>query len=292
MRDNKIDMKLYVITGRSGSGKSTVLHALEDGGFKCIDNFPVPLILQLVESSSQSKNQANIAVSVDARSSTTDLSQLPSILQRLTVVEFRPRLVYLDATSSVLVKRFDETRRRHPLERVGVDLRQAIESESKLLAHLAEVADLKIDTTELTVHDLVNVTKERLIESNNQQLSLLFRSFAYRKGVPVDADFVFDLRCLPNPHWVPALRAMSGRERGVQQFFEEHKLVEQMYQEIVDFLTRWLGQFEQQNTAYLTVALGCTGGRHRSVYMAERLAEAFKSTYPHVLIRHRDQGNS
>ena len=292
MRVKQIEMQLYVITGRSGSGKSTVLHALEDGGFKCIDNFPVPLILRLVENSNGSDSEANIAVSVDARSSTTDLSKLPPILQELTTDVFRPRLVYLDATSAVLVKRFDETRRRHPLERVGVDLRQAIESESKLLAHLAEVADLKIDTTELTVHDLVNVTKERLIESNNQQLSLLFRSFAYRNGVPVDADFVFDLRCLPNPHWVPELRAMSGREHRVQTFFEQQESVEQMYQQIVDFLTSWLPRFEQQNTAYLTVALGCTGGRHRSVYMAERLAEAFKSTYPHVLIRHRDQGTN
>ena len=285
-------MKLYVITGRSGSGKSTVLHALEDGGFTCIDNFPVPLILQLVENSNQHDTHANIAVSVDARSSSSDLSQLPAILEQLTTDNFRPRLVYLDATSAVLVKRFDETRRRHPLERVGVDLRQAIESESKLLTHLAEVADLKLDTTELTVHDLVNITKERLIESSDQQLSLLFRSFAYRNGVPVDADFVFDLRCLPNPHWVPELRAMSGREHRIREFFEQHESVAQMYQEILDLLTRWLPRFEQQNTAYLTVALGCTGGHHRSVYMAERLAETFKSTYPHVLIRHRDQGNS
>ncbi|MXW07614.1 MAG: RNase adapter RapZ [Gammaproteobacteria bacterium] len=285
-------MKLYVITGRSGSGKSTVLHALEDGGFKSIDNFPVPLIVQLVEDCVSRDSQANIAVSVDARSPTSDLTQLPKILNDISSEHFRPRLVFLDATSAVLVKRFDETRRRHPLERVGVDLRQAIESESKVLAHLAEVADLQIDTTELTMHDLVNVTKERLIESSNQQLSLLFRSFAYRKGVPVDADFVFDLRCLPNPHWVSELRALSGRDRSVQEFFEEHDTVEQLYQQIVDLLASWLPLFEQQNTAYLTVALGCTGGRHRSVYMAERLAETFKSTYPHVLIRHRDYGNS
>lgn len=284
-------MKLYVITGRSGSGKSTVLHALEDGGFQCIDNFPVPLIVRLVDDSFSRDDLANIAVSVDARSSTSDLSQLPNILQEITSEEFRPRLVFLDASGAVLVKRFDETRRRHPLERVGVDLRQAIESESKLLVHLAEVADLKIDTTEYTMHDLVNVTKERLIESNEQQVSLLFRSFAYRKGVPVDADYVFDLRCLPNPHWVPELRAMSGREQRVQEFFEEREDVNQFYQQIVDFLTCWLPRFERQNTAYLTVALGCTGGRHRSVYMAEKLAEAFKSTYPHVLIRHRDHGN-
>lgn len=284
-------MKLYAITGRSGSGKSTVLHALEDGGFQCIDNFPVPLILQLVESSIEDGNPANIAVSVDARSSPTNLSRLPKILEDLTTDTCRPRLVYLDASSAVLVKRFDETRRRHPLERVGMDLRQAIESETQLLAHLAEVADLKVDTTELTVHDLVKVTKERLIESSVQQLSLLFRSFAYRKGVPVDADFVFDLRCLPNPHWVPELRGMSGREHRVKLFFEQHEEVELMFQQIVDFLRHWLSRFEQQNTAYLTVALGCTGGHHRSVYMAERLSEAFKTTYPKVLIRHRDQGN-
>ncbi len=283
-------MKLYVITGRSGSGKSTVLHALEDEGFTCIDNFPVALLSKLVEDTLNENPDRNVAISVDARSPESDLKDLPEAMRAASRIDLQPRLVYLDAAGPVLVKRFDETRRRHPLERVDLDLRQCINIESHLIAHLAEMADLKIDTTQLTVHELVTTIKERLVEIKNRELSLVFRSFAYRNGVPVDADFVFDVRCLPNPHWDPNLRAFSGLDEPVRKFFGDDESVDKLYHHIYQFLTNWLPIFEEQNRAYMTVAMGCTGGRHRSVYMADRIAEAFRSDYPHVLIRHREHG--
>lgn len=282
-------MRLYIITGRSGSGKSTVLHALEDEGFMCIDNFPARLLENFVEDTSEEQTTQDFAVSIDARSPPTALDQLPSILKSVARDGFTPRVVYLDASGPVLVKRFSETRRRHPLEKTETDLRQAIELESKLLQHLAEMADLKIDTTQWSTHDLVLMTKERLVEADERSVSLLFRSFAYRNGVPVDADFVFDLRCLPNPHWEPELRELSGLDEPVQEFFTGQEVVDRMHDHIVGFLHEWLPEFERQNRVYMTVATGCTGGRHRSVYMAERLANAFRDAYPNVLVRHREQ---
>lgn len=285
-------MRLYIITGRSGSGKSTVLHALEDEGFMCIDNFPARLLEKFVEDTSEEQATQDFAVSIDARSPTTALDQLPSILQSVARADFTPRVIYLDASGPVLVKRFSETRRRHPLEKTETDLRQAIDLESKLLQHLAEIADLKIDTTQWSTHDLVLMTKERLVEVDERSVSLLFRSFAYRSGVPVDADFVFDLRCLPNPHWEAELRELSGLDEPVKEFFAKHEIVDQMHSQIVGFLHQWLPEFEKQNRVYMTVATGCTGGRHRSVYMAERLANAFRDAYPNVLVRHREQHGS
>ena len=285
-------MKLFVITGRSGSGKSTVLHALEDEGFTCIDNFPARLLETFVEDSLANNEGQNFAISIDARSTPSALEELPELLQAVTRSDFTPRVVFLDASGPVLVKRFSETRRRHPLEKNEIDLRQAIEAESRVLQHLAEIADLKIDTTWLSLHDLVLTAKERLVEVRENNLSLLFRSFAYRHGVPVDADFVFDLRCLPNPHWEPDLKELSGLEPKVREFFESFPLVEEMFNRIVEFLERWLPEFEDNNRVYMTVATGCTGGRHRSVYMADRLAQKFLSKYPNVLVRHREHGES
>ncbi len=285
-------MKLFVITGRSGSGKSTVLHALEDEGFNCIDNFPASLLERYVEETTNDQVTQGFAVSIDARSPPSALSQLPEILQALVGDTITPRVIYLDASGPVLVKRFSETRRRHPLEKNETDLRQAIDLETKLLQHLAEMADLKIDTTQLSSHDLVQIAKERLVDVDERSVSLLFRSFAYRHGVPVDADFVFDLRCLPNPHWDAELRELTGSDEPVRAFFAKHEIVNHMFQQVVGFLHEWLPQFERQNRVYMTVATGCTGGRHRSVYMAERLAHAFRDSYPNVLVRHREQDGS
>lgn len=282
-------MRLYIITGRSGSGKSTVLHALEDEGFMCIDNFPARLLEKFVEDTAEEQTTQDFAVSIDARSPPTALDQLPAILKTVTREDFIPRVIYLDASGPVLVKRFSETRRRHPLEQAETDLRQAIDLESRLLQHLAEMADLKIDTTQWSTHDLVLMTKERLVEVDEQRVSLLFRSFAYRNGVPVDADFAFDLRCLPNPHWEEGLRELSGLDEPVKDFFGRHEIVHQMHRQIAGFLLQWLPEFEKQNRIYMTVATGCTGGRHRSVYMAERLACTFRDAYPNVLVRHREQ---
>ena len=282
-------MRLFVITGRSGSGKSIVLHALEDEGVSCIDNFPPRMLEQLIEDALDDQESQDYALSIDARSPHSELLQLPDILKSVSTENITTRVIYIDAGGPVLVKRYSETRRRHPLQKDGTDLREAINLESKLLQHLAEIADLKIDTTQLSVHDLILMAKERLIDVDQRSVSLLFRSFAYRHGVPVDADFVFDLRCLPNPHWEPALRELTGRDDPVKQFFARHTVVDRMFQQIVDFLQDWLPVFEQQNRAYMTIATGCTGGRHRSVYMAERLANSFRNEYPNVLIRHREQ---
>lgn len=281
-------MKLFIISGRSGSGKSTLLHALEDEGFNCIDNFPARLLAQLVEPRHDSTLQ-NSAVCIDVRNPVADLEDLPQLLRSITRDDLHPRIIYLDALSPVLVKRFSDTRRRHPLETKGMDLRQAIETEARVLGHIAEIADLKLDTTQLSPHDLTLIARERLAELEARQLSLLFRSFGYRQGVPVDADFVFDIRCLPNPHWVPELRELTGLDGPVKEYLEGNEEVETMFNEIVEVLQRWLPRFEKQNRVYMTVAIGCTGGQHRSVYMAERMAERFRASYPHVLVRHRER---
>ena len=281
-------MKLFIISGRSGSGKSTLLHALEDEGFNCIDNFPARLLAQLVEPRHDSTMQKS-AVCIDVRNPVADLEDLPELLRSITRDDLHPRIIYLDALSPVLVKRFSDTRRRHPLETKGMDLRQAIETEARVLGHIAEIADLKLDTTQLSPHDLTLIARERLAELEARQLSLLFRSFGYRQGVPVDADFVFDIRCLPNPHWVPELRELTGLDGPVKEYLEGNEEVETMFNEIVEVLQRWLPRFEKQNRVYMTVAIGCTGGQHRSVYMAERMAERFRASYPHVLVRHRER---
>lgn len=282
-------MKLFIISGRSGSGKSTLLHALEDEGFNCIDNFPARLLDRLVEQSDSDTSQ-DCAICIDVRNPVSDLEKLPDLLSSLAREDLMPRIIYLDALSPVLVKRFSDTRRRHPLEQAGMDLREAIDTEARVLRHIAEIADLKLDTTQLSTHDLAMIAKERLAGVEPRQLSLLFRSFGYRHGVPVDADFVFDIRCLPNPYWVPELRELTGMDEEVKHFLQADDEVEAMFDQIVQFLQHWLPRFEKQNRVYMTVAIGCTGGRHRSVYMSERMADHFRTSYPNVLVRHREQG--
>ena len=280
-------MKFFIISGRSGSGKSTLLHALEDEGFNCIDNFPARLLDQLVARSDSDASQ-DCAVCIDVRNPVSDLEKLPDLLSSVTREDLIPRIIYLDALSPVLVKRFSDTRRRHPLEQAGMDLREAIDTEARVLRHIVEIADLKLDTTQLSTHDLALIAKERLAGVEPRQLSLLFRSFGYRHGVPVDADFVFDIRCLPNPYWVSELRDLTGLDDEVKQFLQADDEVEAMFDHIVKFLSYWLPRFERQNRVYMTVAIGCTGGRHRSVYMSERMADHFRASYPHVLVRHRE----
>ena len=200
------------------------------------------------------------------------------------------QLIFLDAISPTLVKRFSETRRRHPLTGPGVDLRQAIEAESSLLESISDLADLTVDTTRLETAELTELIRDRLAASADNRLSLLFRSFGFKHGVPVDADFVFDIRCLPNPHWVEELRPQTGLDQPVRDYLSGQPLVGEMLDDIAGFLDRWLPHFEENNRMYMTVAIGCTGGQHRSVYLATRLGEHF-STHPvHVLVRHREMG--
>ena len=281
-------MKLFIISGRSGSGKSTVLRALEDNAYQCIDNLPVTLLHSLVEENLNRAGAAptQLAVCIDARSQA--IQTFPEILQSLPLAKKDRRVVYLDAKSPTLVKRFSETRRRHPLTSNKIDLRQAIDMEAQVLATIADLADLTLDTTQLTTQQLAAHFVDRVLDHGSHNINLLFRSFGFKYGVPVDADFVFDLRCLPNPHWDQALRSLSGLDRPVKEYLQNQPMVNEMFEDITNILARWVPRFEANSRVYMTVAIGCTGGQHRSVYMAQRLAEHLTDDYDNVLVRHRE----
>lgn len=281
-------MKLYVISGRSGSGKSTMLHSLEDFGFNCVDNLPASMLTSLVAHAKETNANQSLAVCIDIRNTLNELQQFPTVLEQLKKQGVQARVIYMDALSSVLVKRFSDTRRRHPLDKTGMDLRQAMDAETRVLSQIAGLADLKIDSTNLSAHDLVMQAKERLVDRADTGISLLFRSFGYKHGVPVDADLVFDARCLPNPHWVDHLRSLTGRDRAVIEYLNGEQLVDQFFADVCKYLQKWIPIFSAQHRVYITVAIGCTGGRHRSVYMAERLGRAFQAEYPDLLVRHRE----
>ena len=281
-------MQLIVVSGRSGSGKSTVLKVLEDGGFDCIDNFPVNLLQSLVHNALRDPRQkdSSIAVCIDARS--RDLERFPEILLSLDRMDVDCQVVFLDALSPTLVKRFSETRRRHPLTDLHTDLRQAIDAEAEVLEPLSDLADLTVDTTRLSAQELGELIRLRVLGRAQNRMSLLFRSFGFKHGVPVDADFVFDIRCLPNPHWVPELRPFTGRDEPVIRYLAAEAEVDRMFSDIAGFLDRWLPSFADNNRTYMTVCIGCTGGQHRSVYLAERLGAHFGSRDLDVLVRHRE----
>lgn len=283
-------MKLVIISGRSGSGKTTALRALEDAGYNCIDNFPVNLLQSLVHNALRdaSHKQTNVAVCIDARS--RDLERFPDILLALDRLSLDSQVIYLDALSATLVKRFSETRRRHPLTNDHTDLLQAIEAEHEVLENLADLADLTIDTTTMRGRELTDLIAARVVGETHSGLSLLFRSFGYKFGVPVDADLVFDIRCLPNPYWVEPLRALTGLDQPVRDYLESDPAVREMADDLREFLDRWLPRFEEDRRAYMTVAIGCTGGQHRSVYMAETLGAHFHGRFASVLVRHRELG--
>jgi len=281
-------VRLLIISGRSGSGKTTALRALEDAGYHCIDNFPVPLLTSLVHDALRDPEQVNVnlAICIDARSRT--LARFSETLLSIDRMNVDCQIIYLDAQTATLVKRFSETRRRHPLTTAGTDLIEAIEAERDLLESIADLADLTIDTTLLAGRALSELIRDRVVGARRNGLSLLFRSFGFKYGVPVDADLVFDLRCLPNPFWEPALRVLDGRDSAAAAFLAREPLVGAMADDISDFLDRWLPRFEHDQRTYMTVAIGCTGGQHRSVYLVERLAERFRGRFADVLVRHRE----
>lgn len=281
-------MKLVIISGRSGSGKSTVLNALEDAGFNCIDNFPVMLLQSLVHNTLRDTAQKNssLAVCIDARN--RDLERFPEILMSIDRMDVDCEVIYLDARSPTLVKRFSETRRRHPLTNATTDLRQAIDAEAEVLESIADLADLTIDSTQLSSQALRDVISTRVVARTTSSISLLFRSFGFKYGVPVDADMVFDLRCLPNPHWEEDLRPLTGKDPSVERFLQAQPMVNEMFGDITGYLDTWIPSFEANARVYMTVALGCTGGQHRSVYLCERLGAHFKQNFENVLIRHRE----
>ena len=282
--------RLLIVSGLSGSGKSVALHVLEDLGYYCIDNMPASLLKSLIYEIAQQKTQpeTRIAVGVDARNRQSDLDALPGLIRELQTENVSTDLIFLQASDESLLQRYGETRRRHPLAERGTELRQTIERERQLLGPVINAADLVIDTSRTSIYELADAIRERVDRRKSDMLSVLIESFGFKHGIPADADFVFDLRCLPNPYWVSALRGQSGQDKGVADFLDEQPLFNRMYDDILQFLVRWLPEYISFNRSYLTIALGCTGGRHRSVYMAEKIVKALREVHDPVLIRHSE----
>jgi UPF0042 nucleotide-binding protein len=256
-------------------------------GYYCIDNLPVSLLEPLMQRLAQDNQDLNVAVSIDARNIAADLALFPDIMTTIDPQTVSTKIVYLDSASPALVRRFSETRRKHPLSGKALGLREALDLETKLLDPISAMADLAIDTTTLTIHELRDLVRHR-VTGNRHEFALLFLSFAYKNGVPVDADLVFDVRCLPNPHWIAALRSQTGLDQPVQAFLGSHTEVVSMFNDIRGFLDTWLTRFEANNRSYMTIAIGCTGGQHRSVYMSEQLMQHFAPKWANVQIRHRE----
>lgn len=283
-------MRLIIVSGRSGSGKSTALDVLEDNGFYCIDNLPASLLPDLAERFLPHSDLLlpQVAVSIDARNLLSQLRRFPELLSEVNKRGIRCEVLYLDAEDDTLLKRFSETRRRHPLTNDNRSLAEAIAYETQLLAPIIDLADLRIDTTRLNLYQLRDSLKLRLLGQAQNGTAFLVESFGFKRGMPVDADLVFDARCLPNPYWKPELRDFSGLDQPVIDYLAAQPEVEEMYQDILAYLDKWLPRFAASNRAYVTIAIGCTGGHHRSVYLASRLSEALKQSLKNVQVRHRD----
>lgn len=277
-------MKLIIISGRSGSGKTIALRALEDLGYYCVDNIPVNLLPALTHTVADEYDE--VAVSIDVRNLPREASELVEILEYLPST-WTMTIVYIDASDDVLVKRYSETRRLHPLAKRTKSLSDSIQAEAELLAPVAERADLYIDTDTLSVHQLAELVRERILGKKSTRLVLVFESFGFKYGIPKDADYVFDARFLPNPHWEPDLRPLTGKDAPVAYFLQSQPLVTKFIWQIQNLIVTWLPHLERNNRSYVTIAIGCTGGQHRSVFIAENLASQFREMHPDVQIRHR-----
>jgi RNase adapter protein RapZ len=284
------EIHLIVLTGMSGGGKTVALRALEDLEFYCVDNLPSVLLPQLVDAATSGDRRGRprrIAVGVDVRNRGADFTHMPTVLSELAAAGVQVHLIFLDCRDEILIKRYSETRRRHPLTIRGVSLADAIVEERRLLRPLMAIAEKVIDSSELNVHQL-----RRLVATGYAQategLTLMFQSFAFRRGLPLDADFVFDARCLPNPHWQPHLRPLSGKDAAVRDFLDAEPLVGEYFTDTARWLDAWLPRFEQDDRSYVTISVGCTGGRHRSVYLVEKLAAHYRDSREGVLTFHRE----
>ena len=283
-------MRLIIVSGLSGSGKSVALDALEDIGFYCIDNVPAALLGGLIAQTIEARDALydNIAVGVDARNRAKDIESLPDLLRSLKDQGIRHEIVFLHAENQVLLKRYRETRRRHPLRKSDMSLQDAIEHERELLGPITYSADLVIDTTESSIYELRTLLRQRLGARGDDDLSIQLESFGFKHGVPYDADFVFDVRCLPNPYWDMDLRQLNGKDAEVISFLEDHTITRTMRDDILSFLRNRIPEYMEHNRNYLTIAVGCTGGQHRSVYLVEEIAHELQREYDNVLIRHNE----
>ncbi len=280
-------MRLIVVSGQSGAGKSVALRVLEDLGYYCVDNLPVNLLNNFVESVRES-NQ-NVAVSIDIRNLPKEPQLVTDMLEQLeSATNIDVDVLFLDASKQTLLKRYSETRRIHPLS-IGqekLSLEQAIDLEKTLLSPLAGQASIVIDSSDCNLYELSEKVRFKIEGKEKQELIIVFQSFGFKFGLPSDADYVFDVRFLPNPHWEPDLRPMTGLDAPIHSFLEQHQEVIELKQQIQGFVEQWLPMLEKNNRSYLTVAIGCTGGKHRSVYLTQKIGEYFEQLGHQVQIRH------
>lgn len=283
-------MKLVIVSGLSGSGKTIALHTLEDADYFCVDNLPIGLLSDFVETMKNSRPVVydKIAVAVDARCIIDDIAHFENILVDIRSQQIEVEVLFLITRTERLLTRFSETRRKHPLSRDGLPLVEAIEMERSILRPISSNADVTVDTTDLNVHQLRDIIKNRLIHSSSEQMAILIQSFGFKHGLPADTDFMFDVRCLPNPHWEPNLRQHTGKDQPVIDYLQDFDEVHEMEESITGFLKKWIPQFEKDGRSYMTVSIGCTGGKHRSVYLSERICSALAELHPNVSIRHRE----
>lgn len=283
-------MKLIIVSGRSGSGKSTALHVLEDMGYYCIDNLPIGLLVPLTNEALEKGpgRLQHIAVSIDARNLSGEIAHFERLYKTLQTPGLSVEIIYLDADEQMLLRRFHATRRKHPLSNSQRSLTEAISHEKRLLEPISQLADLYIDTSGLSMYELRDIVKQRVAGRKEQELALLVQSFGFKHGVPLDSDYVFDVRCLPNPYWDTRLRQYTGLDQPVREFLEQLPETRALQGDIEGFLRRWLPDFKNSNRSYMTISIGCTGGQHRSVYMAERLGLKLSEDFPNVQIRHTE----
>ena len=282
-------MRIVVVSGTSGSGKSSALNQLEDLGYYCVDNLPIALVSFLVEyfaRQTQGTHQG-LAICIDIRTADAGVTDFRDYLKTLGQ-GLELQLIFFDATPQALSKRFNETRRRHPLSKSGHSLGDAIALERELLEPLASAADLTVDTSELSPYQLRQIITQRVDGSSNSSLSIQVLSFGFKKGAPVDADIILDMRMLANPHWDPDLRSHTGQAQEVIGFLESHDQTHEVATDIIDMLRRWIPMYQASQRAYLSIGIGCTGGKHRSVYMAERIGQALAAEFAAVTVVHRD----
>jgi len=277
-------MQLIVVSGRSGSGKTIALRVLEDLGYYCVDNLPIALLPTLVHAVMAQYDR--IAISIDVRNLPENSEELLESLDFLPA-EVEPEILFIDADDQTLLQRFGETRRLHPLSQKELPLTDALQLEHKLLEPIMERANWRIDSSHLSLHQLSEQVAERVLGRAQKKLIIVFQSFGFKYGLPKDADFV-DARILPNPHWQPELKLLSGLDDDVQRYFRQQPLVAKYIHQVENFLATWIPHFQRSNRSYLTIATGCTGGQHRSVYITEQLAERFRHTAINVQVRHRE----
>lgn len=283
-------MKFIIISGLSGSGKSEALKTLEDANFYCVDNLPVGLLDAFGERVVRDRLLpfTQFAVCIDARNQPEELEQLDEIIHRVRSMGLKVEIIFFTSSHETLIKRFSETRRKHPLSTPSRPLENAIEYERKVLEPLISIADLVVDTSHTTVPQLRQLVRERVVHSRNEHLQILVESFGFKRGVPIDSDFVFDVRSLPNPHWIKELKELTGLDQPVVDYLKSHPIVQEMATDIIRFLDRWIISFAENQRYYLTIAIGCTGGQHRSVYITEIIAAHLRQHWDQVNVRHRD----